>query len=119
MKNQAKRAKKLAKKRALRKDFERKRNINRQPPSELKEIKKDIFIPCHEENGELKKDSKGNVIMRTVVRKKIKRVKKTLKDKNGKMYLIVPMPSSKKFKIGLKDIKKRKIDAMKVPQTAS
>ncbi len=59
MKNHAKRAKKLAKKKKLRQEYEKRRNKN-------------------EEKSK-----------------------------------------SKKFKTGLKEIKKRKIDAMKVPQTAS
>jgi len=119
MKNQTKRTKKIAKKRVLRKDYERRRNINRQPPSELKEFEKIIMVPVHDERGKLKTDDNGKVVMREKILIKNKRVKKTLKDKNGKKYLIAPFPKSKKFKIGLKELKKRKEYATMVPQTAT
>ena len=75
--------KRQVKSRKQRKDYEKKRNVNKQIPSVLIEIKKDI------------KDSDGNVIKSKII---FKRIKKNLKG------LIMDYPASKKYIVSKKKV---------------
>ena len=106
MKNKSRQVKKICKKRKLRKDYERRRNINSQPPSKTEEFKKDILIPTHDEKGELKKDAAGNYIMREKTVIKSKRVKIIRKNKHGDELPVIHYPKSRKNKLSKAEIKK-------------
>lgn len=119
MQNQRKRAKKLEKKRKQRKDYERRRNINRQPPSEVKEIEKEVLTPAKDKSGNVKTDNKGNVIMQRSTRTILKRVKKVRKDKDGNDLPVVPLPKSKKHRLSKAEIKKDREAERNAIKTAS
>lgn len=120
MRNETLRHKKLARKRKIRKDYERRRNINRYPPSEVVEETRDVFHSAVDKKGNCVDKQGRALVVKVGTRTILKRVKKPRpKDAEGNDMPIIAYPKSRKYRLSNKEITRRKVAAGNFIRTAT
>ena len=111
---------KRAKAKVRRKDYVRRRNINKHLPSETIEEKVPVYRPAVVKDGKCV-DKKGRaLVVKVGTRIKTKRVKKQRpKDRDGNAIPIIALPKSKKTRLSKKTLATQKKARGNAIQTAS
>lgn len=124
------RHKKLARKRTLQSDYKRHRNINRYLPSEMKEetipvfrsVTEDVQVgyPPKIEHKQVFNKKGIPIVEKVGTRTILKRVKKPRpKDEHGNDKPLIQYPVSKKYRLGKKEIQRRKVAIGNIFKTAT